>query len=132
MEKIKLAIVDDNALYLYAFGDVLSLFDEFEVIIKASSLKELFENLTDQKPDIIIADYEMWSADQENSYIGMMSLYPEISILLMSFHYPSQLIHYQKLHPKVSFLSKAEDLAIIANKLIYISNYCDFLRNDKS
>jgi DNA-binding NarL/FixJ family response regulator len=132
MEKIKLAILDDNALYLYAFGDVLSLFDEFDVIIKANCLKELLENLADQKPDIIIADYELWSSDAENTYIGMMSLYPEISILLMSFHQPGQLIHYQKLHPKVSFLSKAEDLAIIANKLIYLSNYCHFLRNDRS
>ena len=132
MDKIKLAILDDNPLYLYAFGDVLSLFDEFEVIIMANSLKELIENLADQKPDIIIADYEMWSSEEEKSYIGMMGLYPEISILLMSFHHPSQLGHYQKLHPKLSFLSKAADLAIIANKLIYISNYCDFLRNENS
>jgi DNA-binding NarL/FixJ family response regulator len=119
-------------LYLYAFGDVLSLFDEFDVIIKENSLKKLLENLADQKPDIVIADYELWSSDAEDTYIGMMSLYPEVSILLMSFHHPSQLVYYQKLHPKVSFLSKAEDLAIIANKLIYISNYCDFLRNDRS
>jgi DNA-binding NarL/FixJ family response regulator len=132
MDKIKLAILDDNPLYLYAFGDVLSLFDEFDVIIKAATLKELIENLADQKPDIIIADYEMWSSDEEKRYIGMMGLYPEISILLMSFHYPSQLNYYQKLHPKLSFLSKAADLAIIANKLVYISNYSGFLRNENS
>lgn len=132
MEKIKLAILDDNPLYLYAFGDVLSLFDEFDVIIKVASVKELIENLADQKADIIIADYEIWSSDEEKRYIGMMSLYPDISILLMSFHHPSQLSHYQKLHPKLSFLSKATDLAIIANKLIYISNYSGFLRNENS
>jgi DNA-binding NarL/FixJ family response regulator len=130
MDKIKLAILDDNPLYLYSFADVLSLLDEFEIIISVSSLKELFESLADAKPDIIIADYEIWSSDDGSRYIGMMALYPEISVLLMSFHHPTQLAHFQKIHAKSTFLSKGEDLAIIANKLVYISNYCDFQSRD--
>jgi DNA-binding NarL/FixJ family response regulator len=130
MEKIKLAILDDNPLYLYAFADVLSLLEEFEILISVSSLKELFESLADAKPDIIIVDYEMWSSEEGGCYIGMMALYPEIAVLLMSFHHPIQLVHFQKMHPKSTFLSKGEDLAIIANKLVYISNYCDFQSRD--
>lgn len=130
MEKIKLAILDDNPLYLYAFADVLSLLEEFEVLNSVSSLKELFESLADAKPDIIIADYEIWSSDDGSRYIGLMALYPEIAVLLMSFHHPIQLAHFQKMHGKLTFLSKAEDLAIIANKLVYISNYCDFQSRD--
>lgn len=130
MEKIKLAILDDNPLYLYAFADVLALLAEFEVLISANTLKELFESLADVKPDVIIADYEIWSSDEDGRYIGMMSLYPEIAVLLMSFHHPIQLLHFQKMHAKSTFLSKGEDLAIIANKLVYISNYCDFQSRD--
>ena len=60
MEKIKLAIVDDQKLFLEGLRYIVKTFNDIEVILEASNGRELIELIPSKMPDVILMDLKMY------------------------------------------------------------------------
>ena len=59
MSSIKLAIADDQVLFLKGLKLLLRSFDEIELIIEATNGQELIDAIGTQQPDVILMDLRM-------------------------------------------------------------------------
>ena len=84
-EKISIVIVDDHALFRSGVANLLSEFDEINVLFQASSGKDLQQKLSaDDLPDIILMDITMPLMDGYEATKWITTLYPGISVLALS------------------------------------------------
>jgi DNA-binding NarL/FixJ family response regulator len=125
MGKIRIALLDDNPLYLMAFADVIDAYGECRVVARAHSLPELMEAVALHGPDLIVADSEVIDQSVQEVLTGLVSLYGHIPILLMGFEPPGHLDLLRDAHPNIRYLPKDRSLDGILNALVYITNYCD-------
>lgn len=85
MNKLKIAVVDDQSLMLKVVCDKLSLFDDLEIKCKAKSGQELIKFLkTDQALDIILMDVQMDDVNGIEATAYVKDNHPHIKILMLS------------------------------------------------
>ncbi len=84
MNKIKVMIVDDQALIREGLKMILSLSNEIEVIMEASNGKEAFESLKQENPDVILMDIRMPVMDGVESIKLIKDVYPHIKIIILT------------------------------------------------
>ena len=84
MDKIKVMIVDDQALIREGLKMMLSLSSEIEVMMEASNGKEAFESLKQEKPDVILMDIRMPVMDGVESIKLIKDIYPQIKIIILT------------------------------------------------
>lgn len=82
--KIKVALIDDNPRLLESISQMLSCFDEIELIIKANGHKELLRQLQSQKPHVILMDIDMPEVSGIQLTAQIKTLYPTIKILMLT------------------------------------------------
>lgn len=86
MEKIKIILVDDHRLVRDGIKALLSGVRDLEIIGEASDSKELFQQLTKLKPDLLIMDIFL----PEISGIEITKIickdYPDIKVLMLSMN----------------------------------------------
>lgn len=84
MDKIKVMIVDDQALIREGLKMILSLSNEIEVIMESSNGKEAFESLKQENPDVILMDIRMPVMDGVESIKLIKDVYPHIKIIILT------------------------------------------------
>ncbi|WP_411274300.1 response regulator [Daejeonella sp.] len=85
LEKISIAIVDDHTLFRSGVANLLSEFEEIDVLFQASSGIELQQKLSaDNLPDIILMDITMPLMDGYETTKWVTAQYPGISVLALS------------------------------------------------
>jgi two-component system invasion response regulator UvrY len=87
--KILLAIADDHKIMLAGLRTVISLYDEFEIIIEANNGKILLDNLAKATPlpDICILDIRMDVMDGYETLKSIRNLYgQDIKVLVLTMH----------------------------------------------
>jgi DNA-binding NarL/FixJ family response regulator len=95
---IKIALVDDHAMFREGLNFTLSQEDDFEVMNESSNGKEFItflEENQENKPDVVIMDINMPVMDGETATSLALSIYPDLSIITLSMF--SDTDYYQKM-----------------------------------
>lgn len=94
MDNIKIAIVDDQKLFLKGLGALISGISEFELLFDAENGSDFLQKLNNQqiKPDVVLVDFEMPAMNGMELLEILKNKYPEIKTLLLSGHSNERLI----------------------------------------
>ncbi len=60
MNNIRVAVVDDNPLYLFALVTLLKQNNDPDVVIATDNFKDFLEQLSEEDPDLIILMKVLW------------------------------------------------------------------------
>lgn len=94
MEKYKIGIVDDEALFCQGLSMVIENHEHLEVAITAKDGVDLMNQLgiADELPDLVLCDLEMPNMDGVEVTKEICEKYEDIKIVILSSHYEPSLI----------------------------------------
>ncbi len=88
---IKIALVDDESLFLEGLAGLLSGPEEITVVITTTDGNDLLRTLSrtseENFPDIILADIQMPAMNGFEMVEQLKQLYPDLKIIILSSHY---------------------------------------------
>ncbi|PCJ00878.1 MAG: hypothetical protein COB15_02045 [Flavobacteriales bacterium] len=108
MEKIALALVDDEALIVTLLNDFFTLQDDIEVCLTSNSGEDFLEELAQQTtlPEVLVLDLKM----KENSGVDVLGVlkesYPTINTIIMSSHYNKSFMGFMLKTGAAAFIPK--------------------------
>jgi len=85
-KKIKVLIADDHKIMLDGLRSILSKERDMELIGEALNGNQVMEILTYKRVDVIILDIGMPEMDGYDTVLNLKKRYPEIKIVILSFH----------------------------------------------
>lgn len=108
MEKINIAITDDDALIVSLLQGYLQSIDGLEVVFTAGSGESLFADLSVavQLPDVLLLDLKMQGMDGIEVTSRIKELYPSIKVIVISSHYQSAFMGFMLKTGVAAFLPK--------------------------
>lgn len=92
METVKIAIVDDHKLFRQGLVQILTKFNNYQIIIEAASGEELLEKITIESPDIVLLDLHLKGMNGKEISSLLLKQYPEIRIIILSMNYSYEFI----------------------------------------
>ncbi|MEO0339510.1 MAG: response regulator transcription factor [Bacteroidota bacterium] len=130
MKPIRLAIADDQLLFLKGLKLLLKSFEEIELIIEAHNGQELLDAIAQQEPDVVITDLRMPILDGLEATEQIKALYPNIKILLLSMYDDERLINHMMKVGANGYLLKNEEPEVlrkaihaVVEKEFYFTDY---------
>lgn len=95
-KKIKVAIADDHALFRKGLAQILSGYDDIELLFQAKNGKELIEKVgylpAEGRPDVCIVDINMPVMNGYDATKIIANNYPKTKILALSMYDDEQII----------------------------------------
>ncbi len=86
MQKIKLAIADDHALFRKGLVSILSNVEEIEFLHESENGAELIEKIKTDEPDVVLLDLEMPVMDGIEATRQIRRDFPEVKVMIISMH----------------------------------------------
>ena len=83
-EKLKIAIVDDHALFRKSLAVLINMFPQYEVIIDAANGQDMISLLRLQLPDIVLMDINMPVMDGYAATAWLRLNHPTVKVLALS------------------------------------------------
>lgn len=130
MSTIKLAITDDQVLFVKGLRLLMNSFDNIEIIIEAHNGQELLDALQNQQPDVILMDLKMPVMDGLEATEKVKASYPDIKIILLTTYNEERLINHMMKVGANGYLLKNEEPEILKaaiesvyEKEFYFSDY---------
>jgi len=120
MPKIKLAIVDDQVLFLKGLKLLISSFEEVELIIQANNGQELLDAIEKEQPDVILMDLKMPVMDGLEATERIKANYPEIKVILLTTYDEEKLIHHIMKKGANGYLLKNEEPEILKEAILTV------------
>lgn len=106
MNKIKVILVDDHALFRDGIKSILDEEESIQVIDEAADAKMLFEKLGTNNPDLIITDISLPDISGIELTRQITKLYPSIKVLMLSMHNNDEFILSSLQAGAIGYLSK--------------------------
>jgi DNA-binding NarL/FixJ family response regulator len=106
--KIRLAIVDDEALIVMLLTDYLTKLEKYEVVLTATDGSQIVEMLRETKvlPEIILLDLQMKNMDGIETTTILKKEFPDLKIIVVSSHYKKSFMGYMLKLGVCAFLPK--------------------------
>ena len=86
MEKIKVILVDDQAVFRKAVSTLLGKEDDIEVVAEAANGKEFLSLLDNVEVDVVLMDLEMPIMNGPEATLKAKDLYPDLKILALTMY----------------------------------------------
>lgn len=86
MEKIKIAVVDDHNLFRKGLISLLEMREEFSISFEAENGKVLLQKLAQHPTDVILLDIDMPVMNGYEALEMIRLKFPEVKILVLTFH----------------------------------------------
>jgi len=130
--KIKVAVVDDHALFRSGLVSLLNEYDELKVITEACDGKDLMEKLKarQKQPDVILMDIEMPNMNGIEATEQVRQKYPEIRVLPLTMHNEEEFVVHLMEKGANGFLLKDYGIETIVDA-IYSAFETGYYFNDK-
>jgi DNA-binding NarL/FixJ family response regulator len=114
--KIKLAIVDDEALLVMLLNDFFSKHEQIEVVSTATDGEEFLSNLKllENTPDVILLDLQMKGMNGIETMAVLKQDYPDLKIIVVSSHYKKSFMGYMLKLGVNAFLPKGVEPQLLS------------------
>lgn len=106
IKTIKVAIVDDHAVFRDGFELIISRFNTVEVVLKSPNGLKLLEALKTVEVDIVFLDIQMPKMDGYQTISELNNLYPELKVIILSSFYDCHSITRMLKYNISGYLSK--------------------------
>lgn len=83
---IKVGLVDDQLLFRAGIISIFKNYENIEVIFEAANGKELFKQLKNHHPHLILLDIEMPEMNGIEATVKLNQEYPDIKIIILTTH----------------------------------------------
>jgi len=110
---IKLALCDDQVLFLRGLKYIISDFDNIEVCLEATSGEELFNLIADNMPDVLLLDMKMPGMDGLEVTKRIKAEFPTIKVILLTMYDDERLVNHVMEHGANGYLLKNEEPEIV-------------------
>lgn len=130
MTAIKIAIVDDQVLFLKGLRLLINTFSDIEILFEANNGEELLQSLRQQQPDVILCDLRMPVMDGLEATEHVRAQYPEVKIILLTMYDDERLINQVMKKGAHGYLLKNEEpqalkkaIQTVVEKGFYFNDY---------
>lgn len=105
---IKLAIVDDEHLFLVGLQAIIEEYEAAEVVLTASDGSQFLERLeaAEVQPDVVLLDMKMAPMNGIETAQHLREHYPELKVMILSTHYRDSYLGYMMKLGVSAFLPK--------------------------
>ncbi|MDI9339951.1 MAG: response regulator transcription factor [Sediminibacterium sp.] len=96
-ETVRVAIVDDQALFRKGLISLLEEFEHLDVMLEASNGKDFFQGLRrcrEELPHVVILDIQMPEMDGIETLIRLNTEYPNMHALMLTMHNETEIIFH--------------------------------------
>lgn len=113
MSPIKVALVDDQTLFLKGLRLILEGYSEIDIVIEANNGADFLEEVSTQAPDVVLLDLKMPGMDGIEVAEKLKIIAPEVKIILLTMHDDEHFIHHVLSLGANGYLLKNEEPAIL-------------------
>jgi DNA-binding NarL/FixJ family response regulator len=117
MNNIRVAVVDDNPVYLFALVTLLKQNNELDVVIAKDNFKDLLDEMLEEELELIIIDESVVRGIRENVWAGFLKYVREIPVIIMGLNGAEEIDNFRGIHPKIRYMSKEADSTKIYNEI---------------
>ncbi len=86
MDKIKILMIDDHAVFRDGIRALLGLHDDIEIVGEASEGKEGIEKVRELEPDVVVMDIAMPGMDGLEATRRIRKKHPKVKVLVLTQH----------------------------------------------
>ena len=117
MSKIRVAIADDHVLFVKGMKMILNTYKEFSLIIEAYNGQQLVDNISKNKPDVILLDLKMPEMDGVAVIQWVKKHYPSIKILMLTMDDDQRMITHLLREGAHGYLLKNEAPEVVVDAI---------------
>jgi DNA-binding NarL/FixJ family response regulator len=118
MNSIRVAVLDDNPVYLFALVSLLKLYDEIDVVMASDNFKDFLDEMAEEEPDLIIIDESIVEGIRDNIWTSFLRYLKETPMIIMGLNGKVQIEEYEQIHPTIRYISKEFDTVILKNEVL--------------
>ena len=118
---IKVAIADDQVLFLKGLKFIIETFDNIELVLEAQNGRELLDKLKEIEVNIILMDLKMPIMDGMEATVEVRKLYPTVKVIFLSMHDDERLISHMMKIGASGYLLKNESPEVVRDAIIAVA-----------
>lgn len=113
MSPIKVALVDDQTLFLKGLRLILEGYPEIDIVIEADNGSDFLSAVVTEQPDVVLLDLKMPGMDGIEVAEKLKAIAPQVKIILLTMHDDEHFIHHVLSLGANGYLLKNEEPAIL-------------------